>query len=447
MAQVVLPPWRLADLLMAAPLVCNAGLVLLEPDGDSSTVSVLRGSLVVTELRIDVDLGNAAAARLSVLAGIDPLLEAGALEAGLNMGRVMVRRGADVAELLVGVSTSLRGIDVQIRLVSFNGRAPDFRDRARLHRCTDCGALQIGAESRCELDGGEVVEVIDSPVPGGTIGVYRVIESLGEGGGGVVLAGEHVILGRPVAIKLLHRNLATRPELARRFLYEARAASRLRHSNVIDITDFGVLEDGRPYMVMERLRGESLGEKLVQWGPVHPVAALLIAREVAIALGAAHDVGIAHNDLKPENIIILEGSTDLVPKLKLIDFGAATVVGTADEAFVGTPGYMAPERIGGEGSDGRADLYSLGMMLYEMIAGAPPFSEVDVRALFLKQLREPVPPLQSPLGVLPQVVRRLVERALSKQPRERQQSAGELLAEIDRALPSLTREGSRRWLP
>jgi eukaryotic-like serine/threonine-protein kinase len=442
-----LTPARLADLMLVAPLVRRAGLTLLEPDGDMSTLSIFRGRLTVAEVRVVADVGNAAAARLAVLAGLDPLAESNTLEGNGNMGRAMVRVGLDVAEVLVSISASARGIEARVRPLSINGRPPDLRGQAQLKRCARCGAFQAGAQQTCEVDDGALVDVEDAPTPGGTVGVYRVLENLGEGGGGAVFAGEHALLGRPVAIKLLHRRLAQNPELARRFLSEARAASRLRHPNVVDVTDFGVLDDGRPYMVMERLHGEPLDKKLARSGPLDPAAALLVAREVALALGAAHDGGLAHNDLKPSNVIVLDGSTDEAPKLKLIDFGAASLVGTTEELLCGTPAYMAPERVLTEPSDGRADLYALGVMLYEMIAGAKPFVNPTLRGLLLAQVREPLPALESPFGVLPQAVLRLVARAVSKKADERQQSAGELVAEIDRALSDLGRVGSRRWLP
>lgn len=443
----IIAPARLADLMLVAPLARRAGLALLEPDGDLNTVSILRGTRTIAEIRVRADVGSAAAARLAVLAGIDPLAEVGSLAGSANVGRVVVRAGPDVAEVLVSVGATARGLEAEVRALSVNGRAPDLRASGQLQRCTRCGALQFGASQVCELDGGPLVDVEDAPTPGGTIGAYRILTLLGAGSGGAVFAGEHALLGRPVAIKVLHRNLAGNPDLARRFLSEARAGSRLRHPSIIEVTDYGILHDGRPYMVMEQLAGEPLDAWLERVGALEPALALRVAREVAVALGAAHDAGIAHNDLKPSNVMLIEGSTDEAPRLKIIDFGAASIVGTAEELLFGTPGYMAPERALGEPSDGRADLFALGMILYEMLAGAAPFGGLTQRALLLLHLRAPLPPLQSPRGVLPPAVVRLVSRAVAKRAAERHQSAAELVADIDRVLSVVAREGSARWWP
>jgi eukaryotic-like serine/threonine-protein kinase len=260
-----------------------------------------------------------------------------------------------------------------------------------------------------------------------------------------VYAGEHALLGRPVAIKLLHPNLVADRDLARRFLSEARAASRLRHPGIIEVTDFGILRDGRPYMVMEQIAGEPLDLWLLRAGPQEPATALLFARELALALGAAHDAGIAHNDLKPSNVMLLEGSTADAPMIKLIDFGAATPVGTAEEYLFGTPGYMAPERILSAPSDGRADLYALGMMLYEMIAGSAPFDALTQQALLMMHVRQPLPPLTSPLGVVPAAVQEIVAGSTAKQADERYQSAAEMVADIDWALSVVCGASARRW--
>lgn len=444
---VALSPRRLADLMLAAPLARQASLVLLEPAGETSTVSMLRGTKTFAELRVVSDVANAAAARLAAVAGIDPLAEHGALDRQGNVGRVTVRSGTSVADLLVSIVAHGRGIEAEVRVLSVDGRAPDLRAQARLHRCTRCAAFQVSAEQSCEIDGAPMVEVEDNPTLGGTIGLYRLLSSLGEGGGGSVFAGEHALLGRPVAIKLLHRDLAKDPALARRFLHEARAASRLRHPSIVDVTDFGVLGNGFPYMVMERLSGEPLDVRLARAGALEPTAALLLAREVAVALGVAHDAGLAHNDLKPANVIVLDESSDRAPKIKLIDFGAATLVGMHDDVLFGTPGYMPPERIHGAPSDGRGDFYSLGVLLYEMLSGARPFAELTQRAVLLAQLRDPFPPLVSPFGPLPPAVLRLIDRATRLKADERQQSAGEVVADLEGALSTLGRTGSRKWLP
>jgi serine/threonine-protein kinase len=440
-------PARLADLMVGAVATRRGAIALLEPNGRTSLVSVVAGARTVAELHVLADVGSAAAVRLATIAGLDPVAEARSLEGSANVARTVVVVGADVAELLVSVGASARGLAAEVRALSVNGRAAELFVSSRLQRCVRCHALQAAGQHACEHDGGALVEVEDVPEPGGTIGAYRVVDRLGEGAQGAVFDGEHAILGRPVAIKVLHRNLAADPDLIRRFFAEARVVSRLRHPSLVEVTDFGVLRDGRPYMVMERLAGRPLDELLEQRGALEPRSALLLARAITQALGAAHDAGIAHNDLKPSNVVVLDGSTDEQPALKLIDFGAATATGTAEDLLVGTPAYMAPERVLGQASDGRADLYAVGIIMYEMIAGAVPFDGLSVEALLVAQVRQPVPALKSPRGVLPAAVVRLVARAVAKRQEARHQSAGELVADLDRALAVLASDGARRWFP
>lgn len=440
-------PARLADLMLAAPLLRAASLVSIQPNEDASVLLVRRGSAALAELQVSVDTANAAVARLAFLAGLDPFAAAGALTGSVNVGRLKVRSGKNAGDVLISVSAQASGLAAEVRPLSVNGRAADLHVAGQLKRCRRCRAFQAPARQTCELDGGTLEEVEDEPVSGGSVGPYRILSRLGEGGVGAVFAGEHALLERPVAIKLLHRSCAGNPALGRQFLFEARAASRLRHSNIVDVTDFGLTRDGCPYMVMERLSGESLDARLTRAGAFEPASALRVAREVALALGAAHDAGVAHNDLKPSNVMLLDGSTDQAPKLKLIDFGAASIVGAPGDLTFGTPGYMAPERTCGEPSDGRADLYALGLVLYEMLSGAAPFAGLPMEALILAHLREPLPPLQSPFGILPLPVVRLVARAVAKKTDERYQRAAELVADLDHAVASSHPQGWRRWIP
>ena len=446
-APFAITPVRLADLMLAGPIAHSAGLVSLEPGGDLSTLSIQRGSYTIAELHVLADVATAAITRIALVAGLDPLADTRSWPGNRNVGRARIRVGPDVAEVLVTVGASPEGLRAEVHPLSINGRSTDLRMPAQLLRCTACHAYQALGQQVCEVDGSPLVEVEDLPKPGGTIGVYRVLRSLGAGTGGMVFAAEHALLGRPAAIKVLQRNLASDPGLTHRFLSEARAASRLHHPNVVDVTDFGVLQDGRPYMVMERLAGESLQARLSRTGALTPETALRTAREIAVALGAAHDAGIVHNDVKPSNVILLEGSTDQVPRLKLIDFGAASRAGTSEEVLLGTPRYMAPERVLGEPSDGRADLYSLGVVLHEMLAGHAPFTSTDLAELLLAQVRSRPPAPRSPFGVLPRPVTRLLARALAKQPELRHPTAADLVDDLDGALAAVGREGFRRWLP
>lgn len=278
--------------------------------------------------------------------------------------------------------------------------------------------------------------------------MYRLLSKLGEGATGEVFAAEHALIERRVAIKVLRARMASEPAYASRFLFEARAASRVHHPNLVEVTDYGVLASGSPFIVMQHLDGDSLERRLDSARALEPAVALRIARAVALGLGAAHDGGVIHNDLKPSNVIVLRGSKDDAPELKIVDFGAASLVGAKDDGIVvGTAAYMAPERVIGESSDARSDAYSLGVMIHRMVSGALPFDEKDSQAMFLAHVHKAPKPLTSPSGVLPSRIVRLVARALEKKPSERYQTMKQMVVDIDQALGSLDAVGWRRWLP
>jgi serine/threonine-protein kinase len=232
-------------------------------------------------------------------------------------------------------------------------------------------------------------------------------------------------------------------------LLEARATSRLRHPNVVQVTDYGVLANGSPFIVMEWLDGKSLDRHLARGKALEPRLALRIGRATALGLGAAHEGGVIHNDLKPSNVILLAESSEETPGLKVIDFGAASLVGAKDDdgMVVGTAAFIAPERVSGEPSDARSDIYSLGVMLHRMLSGALPFDAKDASGMFRAHVHEPPRPLVSPFGTLSPRVARVVSRALAKKPSERYQTIGQLVADIDHALVTLDAAGWRRWLP
>ena len=273
---------------------------------------------------------------------------------------------------------------------------------------------------------------------------YRIDEKLGVGGMGSVYRAEHVLMRKPVAIKVLHREMTVLEEVVKRFEREAIAAGRIDHPNVAVATDFGKLEDGSFYLVLEYIPGRSLTKVMKADGPLAPERALLIARQVASALGAAHAAGIVHRDLKPDNVMLIErGAADLI---KVLDFGIAKVTSEASAtgapltrlgSIFGTPQYMPPEQAAGRVVDHRADLYSLGLVLYEMLVGHPPFQSDDLIAVLTKQMTQPPPPL--PETIDPPVVA-LVMKLLEKEPEARVQTADALVAEIDALLgpvPSL----------
>ena len=268
-------------------------------------------------------------------------------------------------------------------------------------------------------------------------GRYRVERLLGAGGMGAVYEGSHVLVGRKVAIKFLHAELTGQEEIVKRFYREAQAAAAIRHKNIIDVLDVGLSSLGEPYMVMEYLEGESLAAMLHRVERLDLPAAAGVLEPVLLALKAAHEKGIVHRDLKPDNIFLAH-NPDEPPTVKLIDFGISKFSGgtggsqlTQTGSTMGTPAYMSPEQVRGERTvDARSDLYSMGVVLYEMLTGALPFRGEHYNALLINVLTAaPTPPREAFAG-FPAEAERLVERALSKSPAERPQSAAEFLAEL-----------------
>ena len=239
---------------------------------------------------------------------------------------------------------------------------------------------------------------------------YRVIRKIGEGGMGTVYAGEHVEIGKDVAIKILHPAYSTQQDLVERFRREARAASRIGHPNIIDVTDFGETEDGCVYFVMEHLDGIDLADVLSHERRLAPERACKIATQICRALAAAHAAGVIHRDLKPENIFLVarDGQADFV---KVLDFGIARSMGRARRltnpgVAMGTPEYMAPEQAEGGAVDQRSDIYSVGALIYEMVSGSPPQMSRD---------KELIPPRGIKADV-PEELDRIVVRALEADP-------------------------------
>ncbi len=256
-----------------------------------------------------------------------------------------------------------------------------------------------------------------------TIGNYKVIKLLGEGGMGAVYLAEHPVIGRKVAIKVLHVSLGRDQEIVGRFFNEARAIHTIGHQNIVEILDFGQTTDGQPYFIMEYLSGESLNDRVAR-GPMSPSEALVIAEQMCRALSAAHSKGIVHRDLKPHNVHIA-ADAEGKPLVKLLDFGVAKIlsatetggqsVKTRTGSLMGTPLYMSPEQCRGSGTlDHRTDIYSLGVMIFEMLAGRPPFNAEGVGELFAKHMLE-APPLlldlapETPPGMAAAIMRSLAK--------------------------------------
>jgi serine/threonine-protein kinase len=264
---------------------------------------------------------------------------------------------------------------------------------------------------------------------------YRVVREIGRGGMGVVYEAEHVELGKRVAIKLMLDKYAQDGEATARFHREARAAGRIGNPHIIDVVDTGS-HSGRPFVVMELLSGLPLSKVIEMSGAIPPWRAIPIMRQVLRAVGAAHAKGIIHRDLKPDNIFILS-QDDHHDFVKLLDFGISKVV-DADEqiAFtkltttgvvMGTPLYMAPEQAMGQPIERAADLYACGVILFEMLAGRPPFEGQTYAVLVAKLLTQPPPMLSELKPGLPGALVAAVHRALEKEPKDRFVSAEQFL--------------------
>lgn len=259
---------------------------------------------------------------------------------------------------------------------------------------------------------------------------YRLNRLLGEGAAGSVFEAENVLVGRRVAIKLLHAHLTEDAGLRARFLAEARASAKIAHPNVIDVFDVDH-DDNRPFIVMELFAGETLEQVIDTRGAVGPAYGCELMMQVLAALDAAHRLGIVHRDLKPANIMVAHPRPDR-PLVKVLDFGIAKGV-LAEEASLdetgllfGTPEYISPEAARGELVDARSDLYAAGCILYELLAGRPPFTG-DCATVLAAALGASPPPLHSVAKGTPPALERIVLGALSKDPADRPRSARELL--------------------
>jgi len=267
---------------------------------------------------------------------------------------------------------------------------------------------------------GQVPRVAD-PLIGSAVGSFRVVRLLGRGGMGTVYLAEHPVIGSRVAIKFLHESMATSPELVARFYDEARAVNRIGHENIVGIFDLSMLPPNRYYIVMEYLDGEALSSLLRQ-GAVSLDEGLAILGQLCDALHCAHERGVVHRDLKPDNVFVLRRRG--APFVKLLDFGIAKLRDapagghTAAGMIVGTPEYMAPEQCDNRAVDARTDVYALGVMAYQMLAGVLPFSG-NIAQLLVAHLQEAPRPPRSVNGLLPPGLDDAILKAMRKRPEDR----------------------------
>jgi serine/threonine-protein kinase len=269
---------------------------------------------------------------------------------------------------------------------------------------------------------------------------YRIDSVLGQGGMGTVYRATRLMIGDEVAVKVLHTDHLTDSQAIARFRREAQAAARLKHPNVVAIYDFSILNDGTAYLIMEFVEGRSLRRFIDDEAPVNPQLAADIISQVAAALDEAHHHNIVHRDLKPDNIIITESAAGM--RVKVLDFGIAKMRDVSASAgsltqtgtLIGTPHYMSPEQCMGEELDGRSDIYSLGVVLYEMLTASVPFNAGTTTAIILQHVTAHPPPVRERNGNVSPAIERVVMDALEKDRTIRPQSAGELARELIAAL-------------
>ena len=280
------------------------------------------------------------------------------------------------------------------------------------------------------------------------VGRYEIIEKIGEGAMAAVYRAYDPSIDRPLAIKFLHANLSADPEYRSRFLREARAAGMLSHPNIVTVFDVGEIE-GRPYIAMELLDGGPLDEKTKSNERFAVADVMKIGSQLASALDFAHSRGIFHRDIKPSNIVLVAGRE----QIKVTDFGIAHMAASSHSqatrvgTMIGTPHYMSPEQAMGQKVDARSDLFSVGVVMYELLTGQRPFNADSVVTLVYRIAKEEPRPIESFRNDVPSALRRIVDRCLNKEPNRRYQSGAELVSDLDKLSRQLAEQAAQRGAP
>src|SRR5882762_2323373 len=316
--------------------------------------------------------------------------------------------------------------------------------------CPTCGKAFPDDLTTCPQDGtllqADVTSVSAMPIPldpllGRTLDDKYLLEAkLGVGGMGTVYRAKHLLIDRPVAVKVLNPRFVEDEAAKARFRREAKAAGRLRHTNAVGVTDFGQTTDGYVYIVMELLEGKTLRDLLSKEAPLDVARAVSIMLQVSSAVAAAHDAGIIHRDLKPANIFIVQRS-DIPSVVKVLDFGIAKLAAdslddddrltlTQVGAMIGTPRYMSPEQCNGSALTPAADVYSLGVILYEMLTGTVPFSGLTPLAIAMRHSTESPRRPSEFISSIPPALEEVVLHALEKRPQDRPPDANTFRQEL-----------------
>lgn len=287
-------------------------------------------------------------------------------------------------------------------------------------RCPRCGLNYPDEEARCFVDNAELESIAD-PNLGRTFGDrYQVEVAVGQGGMATVYRGRHTLVDRPVAIKVMSSKLARDPALVERFRREVKNTEKLAHPNIVGVVDSGRADNGDLWLVMELLEGQSLGER-IEAGPLPTADALDIAAQIARGLARAHDFDVLHRDLKPDNIFLHRQGNERI--VKLLDFGIARSLHddrlTAAGQIFGTPQYMAPERLTSIDAAVPADLYAVGVILFEMVTGRLPFESEELTGYFIHHLKTPPPSPRALAPSCPAGLEALILQLLAKDPAQR----------------------------
>jgi serine/threonine protein kinase len=316
-------------------------------------------------------------------------------------------------------------------------QSPDRRNLPTTPLTSDSSIRAAALAHELQIDQAEP-DLIGSEVDGR----YRVLELIGEGGMGKVYLAQHIEIGKRVALKVLHPSYSRMPDLVERFRREARAASKIGHPNIVDVTDSGTTADGSVYFVMEYLEGVELGSVIEREGALEVARALRIAGQICRALSAAHREGIIHRDLKPENVYLItrEGTADVV---KVLDFGIAKTTEaeaarerrlTSPGMAMGTPEYMSPEQAAGRPADSRCDIYAVGAILYEMVTGVPPYSGENFMEILTKKATQDPSPPHLVRSELASQISELVMTSMARDPGDRPQTMEALEYELNKCL-------------